>query len=663
MDNQFNQNNYQQFAGDYQGSALGMNQGNGYSYTNVQNDATNGNFQYGMQNINNNNSYQYATQQPNVMQDSAYIPPQPNVMQDNAYIPQQPNVVQDSAYVPQQSNVMQGNVYIPSQQNTMQDSAYIPQQTNMMQDSVPEDEPVQKYQKNMYTDDVTIIKSNDLPYTSNEPFKGNDSIDDTVLGSTSEPVSDSTNTINNSISEKEENSVKASKKEKKVKKQDKNTDAINSKEKGFAYKILLGAAVGLAMGAFAALAFWGVSKLTGTSFGTEDKQVASNISESVDNNESSVPEVSETPEADSTNETYGTQLDSSSAIPEISKASLGEGVVAVDVSAVAEMAMPCVVSVNNTIVQKVQYFGQSYSMPSEGAGSGIIIGQNDTELLIATNNHVVANSSELTVTFADDTTIAAQIKGTYEERDLAIIAVLLVDIPNSVAEHIAIAELGDSNALKVGEPVIAIGNALGYGQSVTCGVVSALNRPIMSYVEAHADDVDLEGIPTFIQTDAAINPGNSGGALLNMRGELIGINSNKIGGSKVEGMGYAIPISDAMPILEDLMSLQTKLKVSENNRGVLGISGINVERSYSEIYGMPVGVYVSTVNENSAAEKYGLKKGDVIVAIGEQSILTMEQLKKEMEYHAAGETIQLTIMRDVGGTFEEQVLEVVLDPM
>ena len=648
MNNQFNQNNYQPGAGDYQGSALGMNQGNGYPYTNIQNNAAYGNFQYGMQNGYNDNSYQYASQQINMMQDNAYIPQQSNAVQDNAYIPQQQNPVPDNAYVSQQQNIEPDGI-----SEVSQGEAY--------KKDVPTEEPVQKYQKNMYTDDVTIIKSKDLPYTSNEPSKVNVPMDDISLVSDAVPADDSTANIVNSIPESEAKPAKVSKK--KAKKQDESDSSAIPKERGFGYKILVGAAVGLIMGAFAALAFWGVNKLTGTGIGTEDRQTASVSSEPTDNNENSVPKVPELSDPDSESENEGTQLDGNSAIPEISKVSVGENGAPIDVSAVAEMAMPCVVSVNNTIVQRISYFGQSYSMPSEGAGSGIIIGQNDTELLIATNNHVVAGSSELSVTFTDDSTIPAQIKGTYEERDLAIIAVLLVDIPNSVAEHIAIAELGDSNALKVGEPVIAIGNSLGYGQSVTTGVVSALNRPIMSYVEAHADDVDLEAIPTFIQTDAAINPGNSGGALLNMRGEVIGINSNKIGGSKVEGMGYAIPISDAMPILEELMSLQTKLKVSENNRGVLGISGINVERSYSELYGMPVGVYVSTVNENSAAEKYGLKKGDVIIGIGDQEIATMQQLKKEMEYHAAGETIQLIIMRDMGGTFEEQVLEVVLDPM
>ncbi|MCQ2498147.1 MAG: trypsin-like peptidase domain-containing protein [Lachnospiraceae bacterium] len=650
MNNQFNQNNYQPGAGDYQGSALGMNQGNGYPYTNIQNNTAYGNFQYGMQNGYNDNSYQYASQQINMMQDNAYVPQQSNVVQDNAYIPQQQNLVPDNAYVSQQQDIKPDGV-----SEVSQGDAY--------KKDVPTEEPVQKYQKNMYTDDVTIIKSKDLPYTSNEPSKVNVPTDDISLVSDAVPADDSTANIVNSIPESEAKPAKVSKKEKKAKKPDESDSSAIPKERGFGYKILVGAAVGLIMGAFAALAFWGVNKLTGTGIGTEDRQTASVSSEPTDNNENSVPKVPELPDPDSESENEGTQLDGNSAIPEISKVSVGENGAPIDVSAVAEMAMPCVVSVNNTIVQRISYFGQSYSMPSEGAGSGIIIGQNDTELLIATNNHVVAGSSELSVTFTDDSTIPAQIKGTYEERDLAIIAVLLVDIPNSVAEHIAIAELGDSNALKVGEPVIAIGNSLGYGQSVTTGVVSALNRPIMSYVEAHADDVDLEAIPTFIQTDAAINPGNSGGALLNMRGEVIGINSNKIGGSKVEGMGYAIPISDAMPILEELMSLQTKLKVSENNRGVLGISGINVERSYSELYGMPVGVYVSTVNENSAAERYGLKKGDVIIGIGDQEITTMQQLKKEMEYHAAGETIQLIIMRDMGGTFEEQVLEVVLDPM
>ena len=324
--------------------------------------------------------------------------------------------------------------------------------------------------------------------------------------------------------------------------------------------------------------------------------------------------------------------------------------------------MPAVVSVNNKYVETTSFWGQQYSSEGNSTGSGIIVGQNDTELLLVTNYHVVESAEELSVQFMDGTQAQAQIKGSDADKDLAVIAVQLSDIDSSTKEQIAIAKLGDSNELTVGEPVIAIGNALGYGQSVTTGVVSALNRAI-AVDNSSSQKANYQGdseVNTFIQTDAAINPGNSGGALLNMKGEVIGINSNKIGGSAVEGMGYAIPISDAKPIIEDLMTKQTKLKVDENSKGYLGITGIDVVAEYSEIYGMPQGVYVSSVSEGTGAAKAGLIKGDIITALNGEEIKSMDDLKNELSYYTAGTTVELTIMQGSPTGYQAKTVEVTL---
>lgn len=318
-----------------------------------------------------------------------------------------------------------------------------------------------------------------------------------------------------------------------------------------------------------------------------------------------------------------------------------------DVTTVVESVMPSVVSVNNRYIETTSFWGQQYSSEGYSSGSGIIVGQNDTELLLVTNYHVVEAAEELTVQFVDGSQIQAQIKGTDVDKDLAVIVVQLNDIETATLETIAIAKLGNSNDLTVGEPVIAIGNALGYGQSVTTGVVSALNRAIAvdgTQMQSGNYQGDKE-INTFIQTDAAINPGNSGGALLNIRGEVIGINSNKIGGSAVEGMGYAIPISDAQPIIEDLMSKQTRLKVDEAKKGYLGITGFDVAAEYSQLYDIPLGVYVSSVTEGTGADEAGLIKGDIITALNGEEVKSMDDLKNELSYYAAGDTVELTIMQ------------------
>lgn len=314
-----------------------------------------------------------------------------------------------------------------------------------------------------------------------------------------------------------------------------------------------------------------------------------------------------------------------------------------DVSQVVESVMPAIVSIVNEYTENISYWGQNYSQEAEASGSGIIVGMNDTELLIATNYHVIEGADDLEITFIDETTASADIKGTDEKNDLAIVAVQIDRLSESTKSAIAVASLGDSDALRVGEPVIAIGNALGYGQSVTTGVVSALNREVE----------DVGGV--MIQTDAAINPGNSGGALLNARGEVIGINTAKFGGTEIEGMGYAIPISTAEPILQELMSQSTRVKLDDAEKGYIGIAGVNVASDVSQMYAIPEGVYVYQVYEGTAAEAAGLRQGDVIVALNGVSIDGMEKLQRELQYYAIGTSVELTIRRAANGYAEENV--------
>ncbi len=331
-----------------------------------------------------------------------------------------------------------------------------------------------------------------------------------------------------------------------------------------------------------------------------------------------------------------------------------------DVTGVVKEVMPCVVSINNRYVEKMSFWGQVYSSEARSAGSGFIVGKNETELLLVSNQHVVASAEELTVQFVDGTQAQAQIKGVDVDKDLAVIAVQLEDIEADTMSKISIAKLGDSDSLTVGEPAIAIGNALGYGQSVTTGVVSALDRAIASTDNMETTSTGDTEINTFIQTDAAINPGNSGGALLNMKGEVIGINSNKIGGSAVEGMGYAIPISDVKPIIENLMSKQTRLKVDEDKRGYLGITGVDVKDDYSELFDLPKGVYVSSVVEGAAADQAGIMRGYVITAINGEEIESMLELKEELTYYAAGDTVELSIMKMMSQGYETDTVSVTL---
>lgn len=317
-----------------------------------------------------------------------------------------------------------------------------------------------------------------------------------------------------------------------------------------------------------------------------------------------------------------------------------------DVADVTASVMPSVVSIVNLSVQEVQnfFFGGTTQYESQSSGSGIIIGQNDTELLLVTNNHVVQGSKTLTVTFNDGKSHEAQIKGTDSDLDLAILSVPLSGVEKSTMEAIKVATLGDSDALRVGEPTIAIGNALGYGQSVTAGIVSALNCTLENY----------EG--KLIQTDAAINPGNSGGALLNANGEVIGINTMKVSDQQVEGMGYSIPISDVVDILNELMNKETRTKVPESARGALGIKGITVASDMSQYYNMPKGVYVSEVIEGGAADKAELPVNSIIIKIDGNSVDSMEELQEELQYYKVGDTVELTIkVQDRSGYVKEKV--------
>lgn len=319
-----------------------------------------------------------------------------------------------------------------------------------------------------------------------------------------------------------------------------------------------------------------------------------------------------------------------------------------DVSGVVSAVMPSVVSITNVGTQQYQdFFGQTWEDEYESSGSGIIIGQNNNELYVVTNNHVVDGASTISVGFINDTTAEATIKGTDSYVDLAVLSVPIKDISKDTLSAIKIAAFGNSDSLKVGEPAIAIGNALGYGQSVTTGVISALNR------EVTVENVTNE----LIQTDAAINPGNSGGALLNLKGEVVGINSIKYASTEVEGIGYAIPISTAEPIINDLINQK---KVDSEDAAYLGIAGVDVTEDVSQTYDMPVGVYIAQVFEGTASEKAGLKKGDIITKIDNKEVATMEQLSQVLKYYAADDKVDVVIMRSQNGKFEENTISVTL---
>lgn len=317
------------------------------------------------------------------------------------------------------------------------------------------------------------------------------------------------------------------------------------------------------------------------------------------------------------------------------------------VSQIVENAMPSIVAINCSALTKSNMFGREFVSPTEGSGSGIIIGQNQKEILIATNNHVVAgDNAQVEIIFCDESSANAEIKGTDASNDLAVVAVSLDDLSEETKKSIKIATLGDSDSVKVGEMAIAIGNALGYGQSVTVGYISATERKIS------VEDATM----TLLQTDAAINPGNSGGALLNASGEVIGINSVKMASTEVEGIGYAIPISKAVPIITDLMNRE---ELDESERAYLGIRGDNVTEEYSRFY-MPIGVFVGEVTEDSPAEKAGLKAGNIIVGIEGRTIKTMEELQNYLTYTKAGTKVTMDIKVMDNGAYKDAQIEVTL---
>lgn len=356
----------------------------------------------------------------------------------------------------------------------------------------------------------------------------------------------------------------------------------------------------------------------------------------------------ETTEASSDRVSSGTSLSRSSSV------------VTSDVSDVVDKVMPSIVSITSMSVEEVQnFFGGTYERTSEGAGTGIIIGQTDTELMIVTNNHVVEGSDTLTVTFNDESSVEANIKGTDSTYDVAVIAVPVESVSADTMEQISVATLGDSTTLKVGEPAIAIGNALGYGQSVTTGVISALDRQV-STTNSQTGETQESGAK-LIQTDAAINEGNSGGALVNINGEVIGINSAKLIGDSVEGIGYAIPISDVSDLIQSLMSQETKTRVDEADRGMIGITGISVSDAFSQEIDMPAGVYVTEVTSGGGAEEAGMTRGCIITGINGTTVGSMDALQQQLAYYAKGETVTLTIqIPQTNGEYEESTIDVTL---
>ena len=417
----------------------------------------------------------------------------------------------------------------------------------------------------------------------------------------------------------------------------------------FLAKLGTGAACGVAFGLAAALVFAGIVKASGL-----DRVILSDTA-SNDTKQEQLIEKDKLNNEDIADNEKGDERkkedDEGAVIAEHRSSSddlAGNGI-----NSIVKEAMPSVVSITNTGVEEVRSMFGTRQYESTSMGSGIIIGENDEELLIATNNHVVDGASELSVCFDDDKdkVVSAKIKGTDSSNDLAIIAIRLSDLSDAIRGSYKIAKIGSSDDLEVGDQVIAIGNALGYGQSVTTGIVSALDR------EVTIDNFTAK----LIQTDAAINPGNSGGALLNMKGELVGINSSKFAATKVEGIGYAIPIDTAEPILENLMSRETRDVVDEKDQGFLGISCQNVTEEISQLYSMPRGIYIVDVQSGSGAEKAGLKKGDILTKLEGTEIRDYADLRKQLTYYKAGETIKVTVqVVDDNGEYAEKEVDVEL---
>ena len=434
-----------------------------------------------------------------------------------------------------------------------------------------------------------------------------------------------------------------------------NKDNRNDKIRKIAKKGLTFSLCAVLAGGLAAGSFEGVNKLAGWS-GATTVEAASNKDETT-----LTYAKSEKKDADASDSKSDTGKDTGST----AKGSL-------DVSEIVSEALPSIVSITTKSVQEVQnYFGmygmygyapQQQEQEVEGSGSGIIVGKNDDELLIATNYHVVEGADTLSVAFTDGNAVEASVKGFDEERDLAVVSVSLDDVEDDTMDAISIAKIGSSDDLKVGEQVIAIGNALGYGQSVTTGIVSAKNRRMDSDNNTVTDGSDdsSDGV-NLIQTDAAINPGNSGGALLNMEGEVVGINSAKLASTEVEGMGYAIAISDVTDILQNLMNETSRDKLDDSEHGVLGIEGSSVSSEAVQMYGIPAGVFVKKVTEGGAADKAGLKANSVITEFNGKAVSSSDQLIEYLSYYEPDEEVELTVQVPHGTSYKEETVKVTLD--
>ena len=434
-----------------------------------------------------------------------------------------------------------------------------------------------------------------------------------------------------------------------------NKDNRNDKIRKIAKKGLTFSLCAVLAGGLAAGSFEGVNKLAGWS-GATTVEAASNKDETT-----LTYAKSEKKDADTSDSKSDTGKDTGST----AKGNL-------DVSEIASEALPSIVSITTKSVQEVQnYFGmygmygyapQQQEQEVEGSGSGIIVGKNDDELLIATNYHVVEGADTLSVAFTDGNAVEASVKGFDEERDLAVVSVSLDDVEDDTMDAISIAKIGSSDDLKVGEQVIAIGNALGYGQSVTTGIVSAKNRRMDSDNNTVTDGSDdsSDGV-NLIQTDAAINPGNSGGALLNMEGEVVGINSAKLASTEVEGMGYAIAISDVTDILQNLMNETSRDKLDDSEHGVLGIKGSSVSSEAVQMYGIPAGVFVKEVTEGGAADKAGLKANSVITEFNGKTVSSINQLIEYLSYYEPDEEVELTVQVPHGTSYKEETVKVTLD--
>ena len=434
-----------------------------------------------------------------------------------------------------------------------------------------------------------------------------------------------------------------------------NKDNRNDKIRKIAKKGLTLSLCAVLAGGLAAGSFEAVNKLAGWS-GATTVEAASNKDETT-----LTYAKSEKKDADASDSKSDTGKDTGST----AKGNL-------DVSEIASEALPSIVSITTKSVQEVQnYFGmygmygyapQQQEQEVEGSGSGIIVGKNDDELLIATNYHVVEGADTLSVAFTDGNAVEASVKGFDEERDLAVVSVSLDDIKDDTMDAISIAKIGSSDDLKVGEQVIAIGNALGYGQSVTTGIVSAKNRRMDSDNNTVTDGSDdsSDGV-NLIQTDAASNPGNSGGALLNIEGEVVGINSAKLASTEVEGMGYAIAISDVTDILQNLMNETSRDKLDDSEHGVLGIKGSSVSSEAVQMYGIPAGVFVKEVTEGGAADKAGLKANSVITEFNGKTVSSIDQLIEYLSYYEPDEEVELTVQVPHGTSYKEETVKVTLD--